>query len=175
MSTKKELKTASLKTMLNKAGKTPNEEPEIYTLLKDNPAMAIFEVPKFVIERAKKEIDDFDNDELALFYNLITDRVINVKYDSGEFKSTPNTKELENISFENRVRLFDLTQKAVSIDSDDTDATESLIKEQQAFIWKAINLNKKGLSDWETNLVEAIVMSQALKMAQTALDVDLGN
>jgi len=174
MSTK-ELKTASLKTMLNKVGKNPIDEPEIYSLLKDSPTMAIFEIPKFVIERAKKEIESFDNDDLALFYHLVTDKVVNVKYDSGEFKSTTNTKELENISFENRVRLFDLSQNALKLDSDDKEATESLIKDQQAFIWKAVNISKKALSEWEINLVEAIVMSQALKMAQTALDVDLGN
>ncbi len=171
----KELKTAQLKTILNKVGKTPIDEPEIYTLLKDNPSMAIFEVPDFVITRAKKDINDFDNDELALFYHYVSDKVINTKYGSGEFKSTPNTKELENISFKDRVLLFNLTQKSLSIDADDKEATTDLIKEQQAFIWKTVNIDKKPLNDWEANLVEAIVMSQALKMAQTALDVDLGN
>lgn len=171
----KELKNPQLKTMLNKVGKTPLDEPEIFNLGKDNPSMAIFEIANFVIERAKKDIESFDNDELALFYRLVSDRVMNVKYASGEFKSTPNTKELENISFKDRVKLFDLSQKASEIEADDKEATDALVKEQQAFIWKTVNINKKPLTEWEVNLVEAIVMSQALQMAQTALDVDLGN
>ena len=171
----KDLKSPALKTMLGKVGNTPIDEPEIHTLLQDNKAMAIFEIPKFVIERAKKDIEDFDSDDLALFYHFVMNKVVNVKYDSGSYKSTEKTKELENISFENRVRLFDMSQETSNIDVDNEDEMDAHVKKQQAFIWKAVNIGKKGLTDWEINLVEAICMDQALKMAQTALDVDLGN
>lgn len=170
-----ELKSPQLKTIVNKLGKTPNDEPEIYSFIKDDPTMSIFEIPKFVIERADKSMDDFESDELALLFRLVKDKVISTKYDNGEFKSTPNTKELENISFGDRVSLFKLTQKTLDIDSDDKKAMKKLVKEQQDYIWNIVNISKKSLSDWETNLVEAIVMAQALQMAQTALDVDLGN
>ena len=170
-----ELKSPQLKTILNKTGKTPNDEPDIYNFIKDDPTMSIFEIPKFVIERAGKSMDDFDSDELALFFRLIKEKVMSTKYDSGEFKSTENTKELENISFSDQVSLFKLTQKAIDIEIDDKKGMKKIVKEQQDFIWNIVNLNKKSLSDWEVNLVEAIVMEQAIKMAQTALDVDLGN
>lgn len=170
-----ELKSPQLKTMLNKVGKTPNDEPEIYSFIKEDPTMAIFEIPKFVIERADKSMDDFESDELALLFRLVKEKVIATKYESGEFKSTPNTKELENISFEDRVSLFKLTQKAIDVDGTDKKAVKKIVKEQQEFIWNIVSLSKKSLSDWEVNLVEAIVMAQALQMAQTALDVDLGN
>ncbi len=172
---KEELKAPQLKTILNKVGKNPNDEPEIYGFIKDDPTMAIFEIPKFVIERANKEMDDFDSQELALLYRLVRNKVISPKYESGEYKSTEATKELENISFKDRVSLFQLTQRATELDDDDEKSMKKIIKKQQDFIWGAVNLNKADLSEWETNLVEAQVMAQALQMAQTALDVDLGN
>lgn len=170
-----ELKSPQLKTMVNKVGKTPNDEPEIYNFIKDDPTMSIFEIPKFVIERAGKSIDDFESGELALFFRLVKNKVVSTKYENGEFKSTSNTKELENISFGDRVNLFKLTQKSLAIDNEDKKAMKKLVKEQQDLIWNIVNIDKKELSDWEINLVEAIVMAQALQMAQTALDVDLGN
>lgn len=171
----KELKTPALKTMLNKVGKTPIDEPEIYAILQDDPTMAIFEIPKFVIERAEKDINTFDNDDLALFYNLVRNKVFDTKYENGSYKSTENTKELENMSFKDRVLLFGMSQKASEIESGDKKAMNKLVKEQQSFIWKAANISKKGLTDWEINLVESIAMAQAVSMAETALDLDLGN
>ena len=171
----KELKTPALKTMLNKVGKTPIDEPEIYAILQDDPTMAIFEIPKFVIERAEKDINSFDNDDLALFYNLVRNKVFDTKHDNGSFKSTEKTKELENMSFKDRVTLFGMSQKATEIDKDDKEEMDKLVKDQQSFIWKSASIGKKGLTDWEINLVESIAMAQAISMAQTALDVDLGN
>ncbi len=175
-----ELKTPQLKTILNKVGKTPIDEPEIYTLIKDDDkeGMAFYEVPLFVINRADKEIEDFDSDELALLYRLVSKKVTGAKYDSGEYKSTEATKNLENLSYKNRVTLFSITKKGAKLISDgspDKDDIDDSVKEQKTFIWGVVNLDKNDLTDWEQGLVESICIDQALDVASTALDVELGN
>ncbi len=175
---KQELKNSQLKTMLNKVGKTPIDEPEIFSLLTDEPKRAIFKVPQFVIERAKKDIASFESKDLALFYRLVRDKVTDVRYENGKFKSTEKTKDLQNISFEEENELFVLSQELNELGTDDEDEFEDQVKKQQDYIWGIVNISKKGLTDWEINLVEAIVMSQMSDMAKTALtplDDELGN
>ncbi len=175
MSRKTELDTPQLKTILRKVGKTPIDEPEIYSIIKDNGAMSFYDVPKFVLDRAKKKIDDYDSEELALFYRLIKEKVNNLKYDTSKYKSTENTKELENLSYKDRVTLFDLTKRGAEIDMEDKEGMVSVLEEQKELVWSMVNLDKNLLTEWEQGLVEAIAMSQALDIASTALDVDLGN
>jgi len=170
----KELKTPQLKTILRKVGKTPIDEPEIYNIIKDADAMAFYDVPKFVLDRAKKNIDDYDSQELALFYRLVRDKVIDVKYENDEFKSTPNTKELENISYKDRVSLFALTKKGALLAGDD-DEVAKIFEEQRDLVWGIVTLSKNSLTEWEQNLVEAICLAQALDVGATAMDIDLGN
>ena len=169
-----ELKTPQLKTMLRKVGDTPIKEPELYSIIKDNDMMAIYEVPKFIIDRAGKNIDDFDSEELALLYRLAVKKITEVKNEKGEFKTTPNTENLENLSFKDRVTLFSLTEKAMKI-SDDKDATDKIFTEQRDLVWEYVNLDKNSLTEWEQGLVESICMAEALGVASTALDVQLGN
>lgn len=171
-----ELRTPALKTMLNKVGKTPMDEPELYDMIKENGGMVFYDVPKFIVSRAGKEIDDYKPNELALLYRLAVDKITGLKYENGKYKSTKATKELEPLSYEDGVALLDLIRKgAKAVTEDDVKTVEETVKAQRDFVWSVCNLDKNDLTEWEQSLVEAQVVDETLDIGATALDIELGN
>ncbi len=173
---KRELKAPQLKTMLNKAGKTPLEEPEIYAILMDEETVPEYYIPKFVIDRAGKTLEDFDkNDELSLFYRLIVEKVNGMKYENGEFKSTPKTKEIGLLSHLAKSTLWNMSKKAFKLDDDDVEGREANAKDQVDYIWNALEVDKNDLSEWEQKLVESQCFAQAIEAGGTSIGRELGN
>ncbi len=164
-----------LQTIINKLGKTPEQEPEFYNFVKDEDLglMGIYESVNFLLERAGKNIDDYSSEELSKFFSEARKKVLDFKYDNGKYKSTENTKELDNLSFKQRMQLATIV-KDFSM-TDDDDERKKLYDQQKEFIWNAVNLNKADLSDWEIALVEDIIITQASDSVKTALDIELGN
>lgn len=164
-----------LKTIINKLGKTPEQETEFYELMNDED-LGIRSIPKatrMLIERSGKNFDDYDKKDLSEFFSAARKRILDYKYESGQYKKTSKTEKLDNLTFEEDMELAALGQDIATVEGDEE--REKIMNDQRDYIWKVVNLDKDELTKWEIGLVEDQVLSAAIGTARTALDSDLGN
>jgi len=170
-----ELKNPQLKAILNKLGKNPIAEKDIYEIMTSDSVSKMSDVVKLLMDKHDKDISKFKNKDLALFFHDIRNRIMSFKYDTGNFKSTDATKELDVLSFEEEDILSSLVIKIHDIDIDDEDAIKKYNDEVEDYIWGVCSLNKDDLTEWERGLVIAQLTESANNIKATALGVSLGN
>ncbi len=170
-----------LKKILKDLGKTPNAEPEIYAILDGDSETMRTDVIKYVLESQEMSIGDFKKRELQTLYGKIFHQITDFKYDSGVYKSTDATKELEPLSFEEEDVLASLFAKGRDYDIENVDDINKYEEQIDNFLFGksgkggACNLDIKTLSDWEKMLVRKQLGEEAIEGIKTSNGDELKN
>jgi len=166
----KKLENQKLLELVENLGDTPTKEPKLYKIITSTDEDKWANLVKTVLGK-KDSIDNYTMEEFGLLIDAIKSRVVSIKDEDGNYKSTPNTEDMNLPKPSVGMKMFALAKKkAIGVDVDD-DIDEQIEK----LVWEASGLNKDDLSDWEQVLVSEQIQASVYNPMLTAEGMNLKN
>lgn len=169
-----------LQDCLDKIGTSPFDEPKIFEAI-DSESPKKTKAVKIALARLKLNINDYDAQEMANFFNLMRNKIIGLKLDDGTYKLTeatknyrfPNFEEVEKFGeFGSELNELYIKQRSTT-DEDElskiSKALTKLLKDMDKLMWKVTDLDRDKLTAWEVQLISQQIFAYTQDVQNTSM------